>query len=78
MMVPIIYGAGTMAPRKAPYSAEPVLSFGGAGMNQTPARAADERINWISSLPFLLFHAVPLLVIVTGISARGEAICRTH
>jgi stearoyl-CoA desaturase (delta-9 desaturase) len=31
-------------------------------------RAADERVNWRSSIPFLLVHALPLLVIFTGIT----------
>ncbi len=37
-------------------------------------RAADEKINWISSLPFLLFHVVPLLAFVTGVTWKALAI----
>ena len=43
-------------------------------MTQTLPRAADEKINWVSSLPFLLFHAVPLLAFVTGVTWRSVAI----
>jgi stearoyl-CoA desaturase (Delta-9 desaturase) len=43
-------------------------------MNRTLTRSADETINWISSLPFLLFHAVPLLVIITGVTPKAVAI----
>jgi stearoyl-CoA desaturase (delta-9 desaturase) len=35
------------------------------------SRAADEKINWVSSLPFLLFHAVPLLALVTGVTVKA-------
>jgi stearoyl-CoA desaturase (delta-9 desaturase) len=34
----------------------------------TTTRASDERVNWRSSIPFLLVHALPLLVIFTGIT----------
>jgi stearoyl-CoA desaturase (Delta-9 desaturase) len=43
-------------------------------MDRSLPRASDERVNWISSLPFLLFHAVPLLAIVTGITWKAVAI----
>ena len=43
-------------------------------MDRTLTRAADERINWLSSLPFLLFHAVPVLAVVTGVTWRAVAI----
>lgn len=43
-------------------------------MDPTLTRAADERTNWISSLPFLLFHAVPLLAIATGVTWKAVAI----
>jgi stearoyl-CoA desaturase (delta-9 desaturase) len=43
-------------------------------MRRTLPRAADERINWITSLPFLLFHAVPLLVVVTGVTGKAVLI----
>ena len=42
-------------------------------MSTTLTRAADEKINWVSSLPFLLFHAVPLLVFVTGVTRTAVA-----
>jgi len=42
------------------------------GRPLTPA--SDERVNWISSLPFLLFHAVPLLAVVTGVTWKAVAI----
>jgi stearoyl-CoA desaturase (delta-9 desaturase) len=31
-------------------------------------RGADEQVNWRSSIPFLVLHAVPLLMLVTGVS----------
>ncbi|HET9731025.1 MAG TPA: acyl-CoA desaturase [Acidimicrobiia bacterium] len=34
-------------------------------------RAQDERVNWKSSIPFLLVHALPLLVFVTGVSTTA-------
>jgi stearoyl-CoA desaturase (Delta-9 desaturase) len=34
-------------------------------------RAADEQINWISSLPFLIFHLVPLLAFFTGVTTEA-------
>jgi stearoyl-CoA desaturase (delta-9 desaturase) len=34
-------------------------------------RAADERINWKTSFPFLLVHTIPLLAIWTGISTKA-------
>ena len=43
-------------------------------MDPTLTRAKDERTNWISSLPFLLFHAVPLLAFVTGVTWKAVAI----
>jgi stearoyl-CoA desaturase (delta-9 desaturase) len=36
-----------------------------------PTRAADERINWRSSIAFIALHFVPLLAIFTGISATA-------
>lgn len=41
-------------------------------MSRTLSRQPDERINWVTSLPFLLAHAVLLLVLVTGVT--GEAL----
>ena len=43
-------------------------------MPRTLSRRPDERINWGSSAPFLLFHALPLLAFVTGITARALVI----
>jgi stearoyl-CoA desaturase (delta-9 desaturase) len=43
-------------------------------MDRSLRRAPDEKINWLSSLPFLLFHAVPLLAIVTGVTWRAVVI----
>ena len=43
-------------------------------MNRTLMRAEDERVNWVSSLPFLLFHAVPFLAFVTGVTWRAVVI----
>jgi stearoyl-CoA desaturase (delta-9 desaturase) len=34
----------------------------------------NEDINWVSSIPFLLFHAVPLLAVVTGITSTALVI----
>lgn len=38
-------------------------------------RADDERINWATSLPFLLFHAVPLFAFVTGVTTKALVMC---
>lgn len=43
-------------------------------MDRSLMRAPDERVNWISSLPFLLFHVVPLLAILTGVTWKAVAI----
>ena len=37
--------------------------------------AVDERINWISSAPFLAFHLIPVAVVWTGVSTRSLALC---
>jgi stearoyl-CoA desaturase (Delta-9 desaturase) len=37
--------------------------------------AADERVNWFTSIPFLAFHLIPLAAIWTGVSARAVVIC---
>jgi stearoyl-CoA desaturase (Delta-9 desaturase) len=34
-------------------------------------RRPDDRINWVSSIPFLAFHLTPLLLLWTGISGRA-------
>jgi stearoyl-CoA desaturase (Delta-9 desaturase) len=46
-------------------------------MHRSLTRASDEKINWISSMPFLLFHAVPLLALVTGVTWKAVAIFGT-
>lgn len=42
----------------------------------TPAlpRSSNERVNWISSIPFLAFHLVPLLAFVTGVTTKALVI----
>jgi stearoyl-CoA desaturase (delta-9 desaturase) len=37
----------------------------------TRAPAADERLNWITSAPFLAFHLIPLAILWTGAPARA-------
>ena len=37
----------------------------------TMRRRPDDRVNWVTSIPFLAFHASPLLLIWTGISAEA-------
>jgi stearoyl-CoA desaturase (delta-9 desaturase) len=44
-------------------------------MTQALARAEEERINWRSSMPFLLFHLVPLAAIYTGVPLRAVVMC---
>ena len=39
------------------------------------ARAADERVNWISSIPFLAFHLIPLAIVWTGVPASAVVLC---
>ncbi|MGI9641448.1 MAG: acyl-CoA desaturase [Acidimicrobiia bacterium] len=41
----------------------------------TTDRAADERINWVSSTPFLVFHLIPLAAIWTGVSITAVVLC---
>ena len=43
-------------------------------MPRTLSRRPDERINWRSSVPFLAFHGVPLLAVVTGVTAKAVVI----
>jgi stearoyl-CoA desaturase (Delta-9 desaturase) len=40
-------------------------------MSATLPLRDDERPNWRTSVPFLLFHLVPLLAVVTGVTARA-------
>ena len=39
-----------------------------ADLDNAGTRRRDERVNWRSSIPFLVFHAVPLLAFVTGVT----------
>jgi stearoyl-CoA desaturase (delta-9 desaturase) len=41
----------------------------------TTPRAADERINWRTSAPFLAFHLIPLSAVVVGVTARALIMC---
>jgi stearoyl-CoA desaturase (delta-9 desaturase) len=43
-------------------------------MSPTLVKEPDERTNWASSLPFLLFHALPLLAVVTGVTGKAVVI----
>jgi stearoyl-CoA desaturase (delta-9 desaturase) len=40
-----------------------------------PPEPTGERINWISSAPFLAFHLIPLAMLWTGVPARALALC---
>ena len=40
-----------------------------------PGRAADERVNRVTSIPFLLLHLLPLLAIFTGVSVKAVVLC---
>ena len=44
-------------------------------MPHATQRAADERVNWRSSLPFLALHLVPLAAVFTGVSRRAVVLC---
>jgi stearoyl-CoA desaturase (delta-9 desaturase) len=37
-------------------------------------RAPDEKVNWVTSIPFILVHFLPLLLFVTGVTATALAI----
>ncbi len=37
--------------------------------------AADERLNWTTSLPFIAFHLVPFAMLWTGVPATSLALC---
>lgn len=43
-------------------------------MAPTLTRAADEKINWVASLPFFLAHFIPLLALFTGVTAKALVI----
>lgn len=40
-------------------------------MSKSFARPADERVNWVSSIPFILAHFVPFLAIFTGVTWKA-------
>jgi stearoyl-CoA desaturase (delta-9 desaturase) len=39
------------------------------------ARPADERVNWKTSWPFFLLHALPLLAFFTGVTMKAVVLC---
>jgi len=57
--------------RTAPVAGAPEpVTTAGAPAPQLP-KASSARPNWWTALPFVLFHAVPLLAIVTGVTVRA-------
>ena len=38
-------------------------------------RRDDERLNWVTSIPFLLVHIVPFAAVFTGVYARDLVLC---
>jgi stearoyl-CoA desaturase (delta-9 desaturase) len=46
----------------------------GPGAGTGWVRLPSERVNWPSAVPFLAVHAVPLLVVVTGVSTKALAL----
>lgn len=44
-------------------------------MSTTLVRNADERVNWIASIPFILMHGVPFLAFFTGVSLENIVLC---
>jgi len=42
---------------------------------QPAGRAADEKVNRVTSIPFILLHFLPFLAILTGVSVRAVALC---
>jgi stearoyl-CoA desaturase (delta-9 desaturase) len=38
-------------------------------------RAADEKVNRVTSIPFALIHALPLLAVFTGVTLRAVVLC---
>jgi len=45
------------------------------GFVDPAARAADERVNRVTSIPFILIHLLPLLAIFTGVSTTAVVMC---
>jgi stearoyl-CoA desaturase (delta-9 desaturase) len=44
-------------------------------MGKRYARAADERIDWLQSIPFILMHLAPIGIVWTGFSWREAVLC---
>lgn len=44
-------------------------------MSVAYVRAPDERVDWVHNIPFLLVHAAPLLVFVTGVTRFDLILC---
>ncbi len=44
-------------------------------MSASIARPADERVNWVTSIPFFLVHLLPLLAIFTGVTTQAVVLC---
>ncbi len=59
-----------------PPSPAAVLDRPPTAATDAPARRApDERINRVTSIPFILVHFLPLLAIFTGVSVRAVVLC---
>jgi len=46
-----------------------------ASMRAHYVRSDEERINWRSSVPFIVVHLVPFAAVVTGVSTRAIVLC---
>ena len=46
-----------------------------ASMRADYVRSDEERINWRSSVPFIVVHLVPFAAVITGVSARAIVLC---
>jgi len=44
-------------------------------MRATYMRAPDERVNWVTSIPFFIVHLLPLGLILTGVSTIDWVVC---
>jgi stearoyl-CoA desaturase (delta-9 desaturase) len=60
-------------PAPTPVLDPPASPSGGAA--PTVGRAPGERVNRVTSIPFILVHFLPLLAIFTGVSIRAVALC---
>ena len=59
-------------------SSSTVLEQDGVGISpqsRGELRAPDERVNRVTSIPFILVHLLPLLAVFTGVSARAVVLC---